>query len=148
LLFCNLEFNAGALSGRLPLVQREGDIKGQCNGKSFVIIYPERAAHRASPSVRSVPSGAPNAGSSSDIQQLVGRSFSAPASTNDRTAPNAILAEAHLLTAEMSGELRHHDDGVSIVANVWDNPVFEWMDAIVPLVGSLSRLVNPREVVI
>jgi hypothetical protein len=40
------------------------------------------------------------------FSSLLGRGFSAPASANERAAPNAILPGPFLLTAEISGELR------------------------------------------
>jgi hypothetical protein len=72
------------------------------------------------------------------LGSLLGGGFSASASANERTAPNAIFADAHSADSRDEWRTMRHDNGVSVVANFRDKSCIEWMDAIFSLQAHLA----------
>jgi hypothetical protein len=105
----NFELSAAAVSGKLLFVRlSEGDIKGECNGRSCFITSPGRDARRANPAlvrvnrIRCAQCG---------LQLKYSPASSAVASRQPpppmKEPPQMRYSPGRfLLTAEMSGELR------------------------------------------
>jgi hypothetical protein len=67
------------------------------------------------------------------FSSLLGRGFSAPASADEGTAPNAIFSWASSADSRDQWRAARHNDAVSILTNCWDKSGIESMDTIFSL---------------